>query len=488
MKSILSVLNTKHLWLIALPIALMLVACNPTPVPTAPLEASVGVHGKCGSNSLGTYFVFRITHPDGSSVSLNDLKISVVGPADWGTVEQALTTHNSLPVELSLDKKPIVGAYTVNATIEGTAVSRTLNLSNNLTRSSCPVASFQTQTPEDLTLNLTATTGLVSYRLSVIEASTDTTKKQSEYTTSTTPTINGLVGIMDATKFNWLELTSTNVDFSSATAPLPARVVKATKLLPVIVAPLGSSYNMSAAFGTEVDSRYPGRIFTSAVWELRNPNGSNPFFATYSYGLYPPVKTWTPFGILNGLEDAKPNAVGEQPFSAFESPVANTPYTFRVLVNGQRYEASNTIPNITQTLGFATNIRVTSATPSSVAVSWIPPSGGLSTEVQLYDSTGDFIDYKDVNTTSLTLNSFAAPLQVGATYRVFVISYNFDRKTNTNLPEQINDSTFCGTFKLANPTSETVLTPCNTFNLSQARSNSSEALSLPSFPSDRVFR
>ncbi len=488
MKSILSVLNTKHLWLTVLPIALMLGVGKTTSVSEPQLEVSVGVYGRCKSSDLGTFFAFRIKNADGSSIELNDVKVTVLGPDNWGTGDRSFTMNDILPHAFGINKKPIAGTYTLSIPVNGTAISNTMTLTDTTTKPLCPIASFQTQTSNELSLNLTQTTGLASYRLGIIEANGTDYKKRAERTTSLSPSINGLDGVMDATKFNWLELTASNADLTSATTPLPPRVTNSASNLPIIVAPLGSSYNMSAAFGTHVDSRYPGQIFTSAVWELRNPNGSNPSFATYSYGIYPPVNTSTPVGVINGNENSKPNIVGEQPFSISESPIANTPYTIRVLVNGQRYEASNIIPDITQTLGFATNVRVTSAKSSSIAVSWIPPSGGLSTEVQLYDSIGKLIDYEDVNTTSLGLNSFATPLQVGATYLIAVSSYDFDRTTNTVLPSQHNKSRFCWTFTFADPTPETVLTPCKPFNLSQARSNPSEALSSPSFPSDKVFR
>jgi hypothetical protein len=489
MKSILSVLNTKHLWLTVLPIALMLAACNTPTVPIEPLlEASVGVYGNCGSSTLGTYFVLRIKNPDGSSIAFDNTKITVVGPTNWGTSDHSITNNDTFPIAFSINKKPVAGEFTLSVPVNGSSISRTMTLTDTTTKPACPIASFQTQTPDELTIALNQTTGLVSYRLSVLEASTSTLKKQSGITKSTSPTLKGLTGVMDATKFNWLELASYNLDFTSETTLLPTRVTKGTRFLPVIVAPVGTGYNMSAAYGTLLDSRYPDQIFTNAVWELKNPDGSSPMFSTFSYGTYPPNGTSNPIGVVNGTENSKPNAVGEQPHSIYTAPIANIGYTTRVLANGQRYEASNTIPDITQTLGFASNVRVTSTTTSSLKVAWNPPVGSFSYEANLYDDANNFIDYKVVNTTSVTLQNFAAPLQVGKTYRLYLYSNNYDRTAKTNLPAQFNTSNLCGRFTFSTPTPETVLTPCPTFNLSKTRSNSSEALSLPSFPSDKVFR
>jgi hypothetical protein len=459
MKSISSILNTRHLWLTVLPIALMLGVGKTTSVSEPQLEVSVGVYGRCESSDLGTLFAFRIKNADGSSIELNDVKVTVLGPDNWGTGDRSFTMNDTLPRAFGINKKPIAGTYTLSIPVNGALISSTMTLTDTTTKPLCPVASFQTQTTNELTLNLTQTTGLASYRLGVGEGTSTDYKKRTDRTTSLSPSINGLDGVMDATKFNWLELAASNADLTSATTPLPSRVTNSASHLPVIVAPLSSSYNMSASYGTLVDSRYPGKTFTSIIWELKNLDGSSPVLSTYSYGTYPPEGTSTPTGVMVINQRTNVNTPGVKPESIYSAPVAGMPYMTRVLANGQRYEATGMILEADQTLGFATNVRVTSATPTSIGVAWTPPIGGSSYEVNIYDDTNKRVGYKVVSTPSVVLQDFVVPLKVGTTYQVDIFAYNFNRKANSALPKQHTKSRVCGTFMLATSTPETVLIP-----------------------------
>jgi hypothetical protein len=459
MKSILSVLKTKHLWFIVLPITLMLGVGKTTSASEPQLEVSVGVFGRCDSSDLGTFFAFRIKNADGSSIELNDVKVTVLGPDNWGTGDRSFTMNDTLPRAFGLTKKPIAGTYTLSIPVNGTTISNTMTLTDTTTKPLCPIASFQTQTTNELTLNLTQTTGLASYRLGVGEGTSADYKKRAERTTSLSPSINGLDGIMDATKFNWLELTASNADLTSATTPLPSRITNSASYLPIIVAPIGSSYNMSASYGTLVDSRYPGKIFTSIVWELKNFDGSSPVLSTYSYATYPPEGTLKPTGVMVINQSANVNTPGVKPESIYSAPIAGIPYTTRVLANGQRYETTGMILEADQTLGFATNPRVTSANRTSIGVAWTPPIGSSSYEVNIYDDTHKRVGYKVVSTPSAVLQDFVVPLKVGTTYQVEIFAYSFNRKANNTLPKQHTKSRVCGTFILTTSTPETVLTP-----------------------------
>lgn len=462
MKSISSMSNVKHLWLSVLPIALLLGVGKTTSVSEPQLEVSVGVFGTCDFSDLGTFFAFRIKNADGSSIELNDVKVTVLGPDNWGTGDRSFTMNDTLGHAFGLNKKPIAGTYTLSIPVNGTTISSTMTLTDTTTKPLCPVASFQTQTTNELSLNLTQTTGLASYRLGIFEGNGTGYKKRADRTTSLSPSIDGLDGVMDATKLNWLELTASNADLTSTTTPLPSRVTNSATYLPVIVAPLGSSYNMNASYGTLVDSRYPGEIFTSTFWELKNLDGSNPVLPTYSYAIYPPEGTWTPTSVTVIKQNTNVDARGEKPESIYSAPIAGIPYKTRVLVNGQRYEASGMILEANQTLGFATNLRVTSATGTSISVAWTPPVGGNSYEVDIFDDTNKKVSYKVVSTNSVVIQEFRAPLKVGATYRVNVFAYSFNRTANNPLPAQHTKSIVCGTFKLADSTPETALTPCPT--------------------------
>jgi hypothetical protein len=147
--------------------------------------------------------------------------------------------------------------------------------------------------------------------------------------------------------------------------------------------------------------------------------------------------------------------------SADTAPSAGAIYETRMLINGQRYQTSGTVPNPSSTLGFATDLRVTNATATEVTVSWKPPVNSVSYRAFITDDDQFSKNALTSLATTATINEFSSPLQVGKTYSILIDSFNFDRSTNpANFPAQVNTSRVCGKFIFGKSTPDVALTPC----------------------------